>query len=808
MNRSNIIVIYPGRFQPFHKGHKQVFEYLKKDWPHVYIATTNKVQSGKSPFDFQDKLKFMELLNVDRDDVLQVTNTYNGQEYIDHFDKKFTASNTGLIMVVSEKDMVDDPRFNFPNLGVSLKKDGNPAYLQKFTKEENMKSMVEHGYIMTAPIFPFKIAGHDLDSASQIRELMKGDQEQAKQVFVDLYDKYNEDIFNLIREKLMMNEQQILDLNYMRKMAGLNEVEVDDEDYVTSPGYKEMPMFDQLGKIIDSDEMSKDGDDIKNPKSTVKTDDGSEIEVSVDEAKAIRKMLNMLASNRGGDDKSPREKFQDAIQQEEGLRNMIDFAKSKGLVEEGDMEEGNAYGHEVQKLKAAKMPKGTKFKTPDGKEHTLEDIGFDFINYIVEKEGILKKLTKAAGATAGATAGAVASDGNPAVTVGGAFAGMEGGDILATALDRFLVKNKLTASGIKDRLISFIERTIQGAKDDGVSKLNRATDALGRIYKDKKAKESVDLNDIRHDYGVTPVSEGGNAFDLAMTDAENVISMCSDQEECLKDLEALMVDDPKDFDEKYANEIVQDYITMVVDKGIEGAKEHVEKQNEEPEGAPLESKGAKPDYLDFDKDGDKEEPMKKALKDKEKKKKEESFDPRAEQSREDQAYEELMDALDKGGEEAYAKAVGLSMEELDDEMSEIGREKGLHMDDDRDEIIQIHAEETVDNADWKDHGEMDYDREDAGMEEDLNRMRELAGIEEMSSDQDIPSSEFRNFGAKRKEIRKVYGEEGEKYYEKVWQQVKMQRGEKATAEEAARLTAEKFKGKNKLGSTPLDLSNI
>ena len=36
----------------------------------------------------------------------------------------------------------------------------------------------------------------------------------------------------------------------------------------------------------------------------------------------------------------------------------------------------------------------------------------------------------------------------------------------------------------------------------------------------------------------------------------------------------------------------------------------------------------------------------------------------------------------------------------------------------------------------------------------------------------------------------------------------MQRGEKATAEEAARLTAEKFKGKNKLGSTPLDLSNI
>ena len=788
MDRSNIIVVYPGRFQPFHKGHKSVFEHLKKDWPNVYIATTDKVQAGKSPFNFQDKLNFMELLGIDKSDVLQVKNTYNGQEYIDHFDKKFTASDTGLIMVVSEKDMVDDPRFNFPNLGLSLKKDGNPAYLQKFTKEDDMKSMAEHGYIMTAPIFPFKIAGHDMDSASQIRELMKGDEELAKQVFVDLYDKYNEDLFKLIREKLMITEQEILDLNYMRKMAGLQEVDMEDDDYAVNPGYKEMPMFDQLGKIIDSDEMAKDGDDIKNPKGSVKTDDGSEIEVSVGEAKAVRKMLNMLGSNRGAEDKSPREKFQDAIQQSEGLMNMIDFAKSKGLVEEGDVEEGNEFGHEVQKLKKSGAPKGTKFKV-DGKEYTLEELEGQFLDYIVEKEGILKKLAKAAGGAGGAIGGAAATGGNPVGAVGGAFAGMEGGEILATALERFLVKNGLTAGGIKDRLISFIERTIQGAKDSGVAKLNRASDALGRIYKDKKAKESVDLNDIRHDYGVTPVSEGGNAFDIAMTDAEDVISMCSDQEECLKDLEALIVDNPKDWDSKYANEVVQDYITLVVDKGIEGAKEYVEQQNREPEGAPLESKHAKPDYIDIDGDGDKEEPMKKAVKDK--KKKEESFDPRAEQSREEEAYQELMNALDKGGEEAYAKACGLSMEELDDEMSEIGRDLNLHMDDDRDEIIQRHAEDTVDNADWKDHGEMDYDRD---MEEDLDRMRELAGIEEQSADTDVDQKAMGTFVKYRGEVEKNYGEKGLKYYYDTWQEVKRQRGSKANAGEAYRMTVQKFAG--------------
>jgi len=603
MDRSNIIVVYPGRFQPFHKGHKSVFEHLKKDWPNVYIATTNKVQPGKSPFNFQDKLNFMEMLGIDRNNVLEVKNTYNGQEYIDQFGKKFTASDTGLIMVVSEKDMVDDPRFNFPNMGVSLKKDGNPAYLQKFTHEDDMKSMAEHGYIMTAPIFPFKIAGHDLDSASQIRELMKGDEELAKQVFVDLYDKYNEDLFKLIREKLMITEQEILDLNYMRKIAGLNEIDVEDDDYAVNPGYKEMPMFDQLGKIIDSDEMSKDGDDIKNPKSTVKTDDGSEVEVSVGEAKAVRKMLNMLGSNRGADAKSPREKFQDAIQKEEGLTNMIEFANSKGLVEESDVEEGNAFAKKVRDLKAQGKKKGDKFEFED-EEYALEDL---------------------------------------------------------------------------------------------------------------------DLNDIRYDYGVKPVSEGGNAFDIAMTDAEDIIMTCQDQEECLKELEALIVDNADDWDSKYANEVVQDYITMVVDKGIEGAKEYVEQQDREPEGAPLESKGSKPDYIDIDGDGDKEEPMKKAVKDKNKK--DESFDARAEQSREEEAYNELVDAYDKGGEEALCKAIGCSEEELDQEMTEFAMDRGLHMDDDRDEVIHGYIEDLVDNADWKDHGEPEVD-------EDIQRMRDLAGIEE------------------------------------------------------------------------------
>jgi len=123
-----------------------------------------------------------------------------------------------------------------------------------------------------------------------------------------------------------------------------------------------------------------------------------------------------------------------------------------------------------------------------------------------------------------------------------------------------------------------------------------------------------------------------------------------------------------------------------------------------------------------------------------------------------------MTALQTGGEEAYAKACGLSMKELDDEMSEIGRDLNLHMDDDRDEIIQRHAEDTVDNADWKDYGGMDHD-----MEEDLERMRELAGIEEIAEEWNWDKGSYdekagydANFSLWSQEVQKERSQYGDK----------------------------------------------
>ena len=651
MNASDVIVIYPGRFHPFHKGHKGVYELLNSKFKNVYVATSDKVEPGRSPFNFEEKVEIMSMLGIEPSNILKVKQTYNGNEYMSRFNNTY-----GLIFAVSEKDMDDDPRFNFPASGQSLKKDGSPAYLQKFTRIEELEDMTKHGYIMTVPTTSFKVAGHDVNSASQIRSLLGTDNvDDAKQAFVDLYDKYNETVFKMIRNKLGGTTMENFDINELRKLAGLNEVEVDDE-YADVPGFKEKPMFDQLGKIIDSDEMSKEGDDIKNPLNSVKTDDGEEVEVSVGEAKALKKMMEMLPSARMGEEKSAREKFLDTIQQSEGLHSMIEFARGKGLVEEADVEEGNAFAKKVRDLKAQGKKKGEKFEL-DGEEYALEDL---------------------------------------------------------------------------------------------------------------------DLDDIRADFGVEEGKVKRMAMDMVDAFYDKVSAMVDDN----NDLGRSVVDAWDDEEENPPEYMLDDETRAIL---VNAGK--IEPEQEEPEM----EEAAKPDYIDLDGDGDREESMKKAAKDKKAKEKKESFDPSAEQSREDQAYEDIMNAYQKDGEEGMCKVIGCSIEDLDDEINEIGREKGLHADDDRDEIIQIYVEELVDNADWKDHGEMDVDPADMEMGEDLNRMRHLAGLEERKygfgadfeyDDEEGYDNNFNLWYQENSSEKRNYGEKpySEEEGEKVFQNMMKQSG--------------------------------
>ena len=55
------IVVYAGRFQPVHSGHYGVYRHLVSKFgkDNVYIGTSNKTDSLKSPFKFVEKKEIM-----------------------------------------------------------------------------------------------------------------------------------------------------------------------------------------------------------------------------------------------------------------------------------------------------------------------------------------------------------------------------------------------------------------------------------------------------------------------------------------------------------------------------------------------------------------------------------------------------------------------------------------------------------------------------------------------------------------------------------------------------------------------------
>jgi len=193
----DFLVIYPGRFQPFHKGHKSVYDHLIERFGsrHVYIATSNKTDDVKSPFSYEDKVKFMQLAGVNLGHVKQTREPYKAQEITANYDP----DSTRLIFAVSEKDMAEDPRF-----ASFVKKDGSPTYMQLMPEDSNkMQPFKQHGYIYVVPTVDFTVMGEPMRSATKIREkFVTLDRAGQQHLIKDLFGRYDPVVHNILKDKL------------------------------------------------------------------------------------------------------------------------------------------------------------------------------------------------------------------------------------------------------------------------------------------------------------------------------------------------------------------------------------------------------------------------------------------------------------------------------------------------------------------------------------------------------------------------------------------------------------------------------
>lgn len=196
-----LLVIYPGRFQPFHKGHHAVYEWLtgKFGRNNVYIATSNKTDTTKSPFDFAEKKYFMQLTGVPDDRIIQAAQPYQIENILSTGQITVAdPSNTVVIFAVSQKDMAEDPRFSF-----APKKDGSEPYFQPLRDIKQTVGMDQHGYIMTVPTFDFNVAGDPMQSSTELRaEYKTADAKKRQLIIQDLFGRYSREAEQIMNNKL------------------------------------------------------------------------------------------------------------------------------------------------------------------------------------------------------------------------------------------------------------------------------------------------------------------------------------------------------------------------------------------------------------------------------------------------------------------------------------------------------------------------------------------------------------------------------------------------------------------------------
>jgi len=174
-----VVVVYSGRFQPFHKGHYATYDNLVRKFgkDSVYIGTSNVTDSKKSPFNFKEKKAIMTtMFGIPSNKIANIRNPYAPEEIL----KKYDENTTGLIVVVGEKDE-------------------NRLSGKYFTpyKGKVTEPYLDRGYVYTSPATANPISGTDVRYW-----LSAGSVADRKKNFTKAYPRFDEQIFKLITLKL------------------------------------------------------------------------------------------------------------------------------------------------------------------------------------------------------------------------------------------------------------------------------------------------------------------------------------------------------------------------------------------------------------------------------------------------------------------------------------------------------------------------------------------------------------------------------------------------------------------------------
>jgi hypothetical protein len=231
-----VVVIFCGRFQPFHLGHAKVYNNLVGTYGrnNVYIGTSGLVKLPDSPFTYSDRVYFMNLMGIPSDRILQLSNNYNTDVAAKALGIEKDLANTVMIFPVSQKDVDEKPGL----FGGGTKKDGTPAKLQPLPQDHSqVESADKHAYIQTVNVEEFDVLGQKITGATSIRNLYtKANETQRQQIIKDLYGRYTHEAEQIMTNKLLPAKPIAPPVTKIQKKAKLQKVVVPKEEPVAEAG--------------------------------------------------------------------------------------------------------------------------------------------------------------------------------------------------------------------------------------------------------------------------------------------------------------------------------------------------------------------------------------------------------------------------------------------------------------------------------------------------------------------------------------------------------------------------------------------
>ncbi len=217
------VVVYSGRFQPFHKGHYASYEKLVSKFgaENVYIGTSNDQSGPKSPFSFREKKEIAtKMFGIPSSKFVQIRNPYQPVEIL----KKFNGQTTQYIAAVGEKD--------------ATRLQGN--YFKPY-KGKAGYGYEEIGYVYAVPAEQNPISGTDVR-----KWLGATDVEKAKKGFLKAYPKFDKEVFKMITGKL--NENFIK--GYPSK-EDVKKIHAKNDKFRTTATTDDSYVYDPISELID-----------------------------------------------------------------------------------------------------------------------------------------------------------------------------------------------------------------------------------------------------------------------------------------------------------------------------------------------------------------------------------------------------------------------------------------------------------------------------------------------------------------------------------------------------------------------------